>query len=400
MCNENLKFAKKRRHPRRRQNKIWFYILTIMKILYKMYKTKLKSIRNLRIFVWHIKIYHRRIKMRKLSVLGFVLLAVVLLGCTSMPLVNTFMDPDVPKEGHAALSVHNNIVIATIDGQMTLKSSGGGNDGFISAKNPIVALTPGEHTLDVQYLKRSSSYTYYNNTTTVTTERTDFIKVGGNFQAGHFYRIYPRTEGKNVHFEVVDETDPGAWDTEKAKKTAVKRVETERKKLASAKYPKKLAAVLVIQKASAVAPTPLEGTWAYSRETLDIMNNTSKLVSGYTDVEYTFTGQSYTVKMTKTITEKELKQQNFLRNMLKVSPLPSTTTEIYPGQRGTFEISGNTITLNLLQVSEDSSSWTAVVGAGLVNSLVDQTFNYSFGTDGNLLLSYKDQNPFSLIKRE
>jgi hypothetical protein len=316
-----------------------------------------------------------------------------------MPLVNTFMDPDVPKEGHAALSVHNNIVIATIDGQMTLKSSGNAGDG-IAAKNPIVVLTPGEHVLDVQYSKRSSNYTYYNNTTTVTTEETDFIKLPGNFLEGHFYRIYPRTEGKNVYFEIIDETDPGAWDTERERKVAVKRVETERKKLASAKYPKKLATILVIQKAAAAGPTPLEGVWAYSKEALDLMNNTTKLVSGYTDVEYTFTGQSYTLKMTKTVTEKELKQQNFLRKILKVSPLPSTTTEIYPGQRGTVEVTGNTVKFTLLQTSEDSSSWTAVVGAGLVNSLVNQTFTYSFGADGSLLLSYEGQNPITLIKRE
>jgi hypothetical protein len=91
-------------------------------------------------------------KKHMLFVLSLALVT-LLMGCTSMPLVNTFMDPDVPQEGHAALSVHNNLVIAMIDGQMTLKSSGKGNDGLISAKNPIVALTPGEHTLDVQYVK-------------------------------------------------------------------------------------------------------------------------------------------------------------------------------------------------------------------------------------------------------
>jgi hypothetical protein len=263
-----------------------------------------------------------------------------------------------------------------------------------------VALTPGEHILNVQYLKRSSSYSYYNSTTTITTEQTDFIKVGGNFLAGHFYRIYPRTEGKNVYFEIIDETDAGAWDTEKAKAAAVKRVETERKKLASAKYPKKLATVVVIQKAAVAAPTPLEGTWAYSKETLDLMNNTSKLVSGFTDMEYTFTGQSYTLKMTKAITEKELKQQNFLRKVLKATPLPPTTTEIYPGQRGTIEVNGNTITLNMLQNSEDSLSWTSVIGAGFINSAAKQEFDYSFGRDGSLLLSYKGQDPITLIKRE
>jgi hypothetical protein len=309
------------------------------------------------------------------------------------------MDPDVPREGHAALSVHNNLVIATIDGQMTLKSSGNAGDS-IAAKNPIVALIPGEHVLDVQYLKRSSNYTYYNNTTFVTTEKTDFIKLPGNFLAGHFYRIYPRMEGKNVYFEIIDETDPSAWDTERERKVAIKRIEIERKKLASAKYPKKLATILVIQKAAAARATPLEGVWAYSKEALDIMNNTSKLVSGYTDVEYTFTGQSYTLKMTKTITEKELRQQNFLRKMLKVSPLPSTTTEVYPGQRGTFEVTGNTIKLTFLQSSEDGSSWMSMTGSGLVNSLVNQTFNYSFGSDGSLLLSYEGQAPIPLIKRE
>ncbi|MDR0641404.1 MAG: hypothetical protein LBG07_02990 [Treponema sp.] len=336
--------------------------------------------------------------MKKLSALGSILFVVVLLGCTSTPLVNTFMDPDVPREGHAALSVHNNIVIAMVDGQMTLKSSGKGNEGIISAKNPIVALTPGEHVLDVQYLKRSSNYTYYNDTITITTEKTDFIKVGGNFLAGHFYRIYPREEGNNIYFEIIDETDASAWDTEKERKVAVKRVETEKEKLASAKYPKKLATVLVIQKAAALGPTPLEGTWAYSKETLDIMNNASKFVSGFTDMEYTFTGQSYTLKMTKSITARELRQQNLLRKILKVSPLPSTTTELYPGQRGTFEVTGNTIKLTMLQSSEDSYSW--VTTPGLVNRLSGQAYDYSFGPDGSLLLSYEGQTPFSLVKRE
>jgi hypothetical protein len=336
--------------------------------------------------------------MKKLSAVSFIVFMALLMGCTSMPLVNTFMDPDVPREEHAALSVHSNLIIATIDGQMTLKSSG--NDGFIGAKNPIVALTPGEHVLDVQYFKRSSNYTYYNNTTTITTEQTDFIKLPGNFQEGHFYRIYPRVAGKNVYFEIVDETDPGAWNTERDRKVALKRVTTEREKLASAKYPKKLATILVIQKAAAAGPTPLEGTWAYTQETLDIMNNSSKLISGYTDMEYTFTGQTYTLKMTKTITERELRLQNFMKKRLKVSPLPSTTTEIYPGQRGTCEVTGNTVKLVYLQTSEDSASWISAFGSGLANRLIDQTYNYSFGANGNLLLSFEGQEPITLVKRE
>jgi hypothetical protein len=109
--------------------------------------------------------FRRVKKTKKLSVVCSVLFMAVLLGCTGMPLVNTLMDPDVPREGYAALSIRNNIVIAIIDGQMTLKSSGNAGDGFIAAKNPIVVLTPGEHVLNVQYLKRSSDYTYYNNTT-------------------------------------------------------------------------------------------------------------------------------------------------------------------------------------------------------------------------------------------
>jgi hypothetical protein len=310
-----------------------------------------------------------------------------------MPLVNTFMDPDVPKDGHAVLSVHNNIVIAAIDGQMTLKSSGQGNDGIFFKKNPIVVLTPGEHLLDVRYVRSSS------HNDMVTTEQTDIIKLTGTFQAGHFYRIYPRSEGRNVYFEIIDETDPGG-DTEKEKKVAVKRVETEKKKLASAKYPKKLSVILAIQKAAAAGPTPLEGTWAYSKEALDIMNNASKSVSGYTDVEYTFTGQSYTVKMTRAITEKELIQQNAVRGALKAPLLPSNTTELYTGQRGTFEASGDTLKLTLRQTNEDDAPWTTVSGFGFLNPLANQTFNYSFGADGSLLLSSKGQTPFALIKRE
>ncbi|MDR2663285.1 MAG: hypothetical protein LBC31_09840, partial [Treponema sp.] len=188
--------------------------------------------------------------MKRFFVLTAVFVVLVSMGYAASPLVNTFMDPDIPAADHAVLSVDNNLAIATIDGQMTLKSSGSGSDGLIVSKTPIVLLTPGEHIIDVQYVKRTSEYSYWNNTTRITTTTTNFIKLTGNFEGGRFYRIYPRVEGKNVYFNIIDETDPAVWENERERAAAVKRRATEQKELAKAKYPKKTAALIVFQKAA------------------------------------------------------------------------------------------------------------------------------------------------------
>jgi hypothetical protein len=326
---------------------------------------------------------------------GLGLLAVfmaVLLGCQSSPLVNTFMDPDISVSGHAVLSVHNNVLISMIDGQMTLKSGGGGNDGVIASKSPIVMLTPGVHTLDTQYYKQTTSVSSgYNSTTyTTTTESSEWLKFTASLEEGHFYRIYPIVENKNVYIEMIDETDPSVWGglkfsnnpqrsdalAFKAVNEAAKRVAMEQKKVPAVKYPKKVATLIVYQKAAAAAPTALEGTW--------LMPDTPETAkAGISEQTYTFTGQSFVNRYRKDLGKFELKMVNVMMKLLKSPPL--TSPVIYGGARGTMEIDGNTITLTFLQTNSDGLAWISNPSMAQIKV----SWDYSFDTQNNLVLTYK-----------
>jgi hypothetical protein len=318
-----------------------------------------------------------------------------MLGCQSMPLVNTFMDPDIPAAGHAALSVHNNVLISMIDGQMTLKSSGGGNDGIITSKSPVVLLTPGEHTLDVQYYKQTTGVSSgYNTTTyTTTTESSEWLKFTANLEGDHSYRIYPIVEGKSVYIEMIDETNPSVWSglkfsnnpqksetiAQKMVKEAEKRVATEQKIVPNAKYPKRIATLILYQKAAAAPPTALEGTW--------LMPDTPEGTKmGISEQTYTFTGQSFINRSRKDLSKFEMGLVNAAMKVLKGPPLTSPT--IYTGARGTMEINGNTITLTLLQMNNDGLTWIS-------NPPIAQmkvSWDFSFDSENNLVLDYGGDN--------
>ncbi|MDR2663392.1 MAG: hypothetical protein LBC31_10400, partial [Treponema sp.] len=176
------------------------------------------------------------------------------------------------------------------------------------------------------------------------------------------------------------------WENERERAAAVKRRATEQKELAKAKYPKKTAALIVFQKAAAAAPTPLEGTYV-------LKDNPDLLKQGITEQAYTFTGQSWVLIMTKNFTDRELKMQNMLRKVLKEPPLTESTG--YPGMRGTVELDGNTLTMVYLQMSGEGSYWLSNPG----NVQMKVAFEYSFDSEGNLLLSYKGQAPLTYVRK-
>jgi hypothetical protein len=307
--------------------------------------------------------------MKKLVLLIPVLLTLLaLLGCHSTPVVNTFMDPDVSVQEHAVLMVDNNINIAMIDGQMTLKSSGKGTDGAITSKSPRVLLTPGEHRIDLQYLKQTSnSNISWNNTVTVTTttEQTDFIPFTADFKGGHFYRVYATTEGSQIVFHV-DEDSQLSW---------------ESKEFQNIKYPKKIATLLVIQRAAAESPTPLEGTYV-------LRDNPDLLKYNITEQAYTFSGKTFVVRMTMNYTDAQLKQQNAMRKFIDKSAAPLTSNTLYSFQRGTIEAQDNKVVLSTLQMSQPQASPDSGSAIYTTSPIAPPkyTFNYSFTPEGNLRL--------------
>jgi hypothetical protein len=344
--------------------------------------------------------------MKKSLVFALVVFMTALLGCRSTPLVNTFMDPDIPPTGHAVLSVHNNVLISMIDGQMTLKSSGGGGDGIIASKSPIVLLTPGEHTLDVQYYKQTTNVSSgYNTTTyTTTTESSEWLKFTADLEGGHSYRIYPIVEGKSVYIEMIDETDPSVWGglkfsnnpkrsealAVKAVKESGKRVAMEQKKVPTVKYPKKLSTLIAYQKAAAAAPTALEGTWL-------IPDTPEAAKQGLSEQSYIFTGQSFVNRYRKDLSSFEIKMVNMARKVLKAPPI--TDPVIYGGARGTMEINGNTVTLTFLQMNNDGLAWISNPSMAQIRV----SWDYSFDAQNNLVLDYKGDktdNTITLTKQQ
>jgi hypothetical protein len=257
-------------------------------------------------------------------------------------------------------------MIAMIDGQMTLKSSGKGTDGAIVSKSPRVLLTPGRHRIDLQYFKQTSnSNISWNNTVTITTttEQTDFIPFTADFESGHFYRVYATTEGDRVVFHV-DEDSQLSWESKDFQKV---------------KYPKKIATLLVIQKAAAEPPTPLEGTYV-------LRGNPDLLKQNITEQAYTFTGRSFVVRMTHNFTDAQLKQQNTIRRFIDKSAAPLTSNILHNFHRGTIEVEGNKLVIATLQISQPQAglnSDSAIYTSSPI-ALPKYTVDYSFTPEGNL----------------
>lgn len=279
------------------------------------------------------------------------------------------MDPELPVREHALLSIDNNIGVGMIDGEFTFGASGAGTDGTIRSRTPMILLTPGRHTLMVQYIHQTSDSNY------ITTTTSDLIPVTGNFMAGHYYELQPELEGNVVKFTIVEKTDSNIWDT---------------RDLTSVKPPKKALVASVIRKAAEAEPTQLEGTWT---------------VKDMPGSEFSFVGQSYLSKKIITFNETQLKGQNDLRRMSGQSVLSSPALS---AQRGTFVLSGDTIIFGQLQMTLDNNIDTALWGDA--SRKLETTYEFIFNSEGYLVLNFKKGrqmlNPFSqedtlvLIKKE
>jgi len=300
--------------------------------------------------------------MKRIVLLCLVAFALVIAGCRSSPVVNKFMNPDLPTQEHALLSIDNNIGVGMIDGEFTFKSSGSGSDGSSKSRTPMILLMPGRHTLMVQYVHQTTNTS--GNRKTKTTRTSDTIPVTGNFLSGHNYKLQPEVNGDTVSFNFIDENDPDIWKS---------------KNLSSVKPPKKTPNFVLIIRAASKGATRFEGAWA---------------VKGMPGAEFVFTGESYTSKMTIELNDAQLKGQNDLRRTSGQSTLRSPA---FNAQRGTFVVKGNQITTGQLQMTLDNDVDNALWGD--TSKTLNTTYEYSFNSEGDLVLTFKSGkqalNPFS-----
>jgi hypothetical protein len=288
------------------------------------------------------------------------LLAFLLAGCATSPVVNKFMNPELSIRDHSLLIIDNNIGVGMIDGEFTFGASGAGTDGTLRSRTPMILLMPGRHTLMVQYIRQTSD------SQTITTTTSDLIPVTGNFLAGYAYRLQPSMNGNTVSFAFIEDVDTSIWNT---------------KDLASVKPPKKVLFSSIVNHAASEAATQFEGTWIVREVPEEFVQR------GATAIEITFTGKSYLLVMTQTFNATQLQGQNDIRKMSGQSTLVSPA---YSGQRGTFEISGNTLTLGALQITLDNDLDKALWGN--TSRKLDMNFDYSSGSDGSLTLSFTKGN--------
>jgi hypothetical protein len=171
----------------------------------------------------------------------FGLLVFLLMGCASSPVVNSFMNPAIPAAEHSFLSVDDNIMIESIDGDMTFRSSGSGGSSF--KRTPMILLIPGKHTITAKYSDSSSSVS--GGMTSVTTSSTDAVSVTGTFLKGQFYSLNPDVNGNTVTFRI-EEKEPS---------------EDDKKAVASVRPPKEASFEVLMRVAQVAEPTPFEGSW-------------------------------------------------------------------------------------------------------------------------------------------
>jgi hypothetical protein len=251
-------------------------------------------------------------KMKKKSklVLGVCLaigLAIAFISCGSSPVINEFMDPNLPVNGHAALSVSSNIIISSVDGQFSLSGKYGGNDW---GREPVLVLAPGSHVFVLMYYDSGAN------------SKTDGLSVTHKFEAGRYYRLFPERRDGKVAFMFEDRTIPGIWDTKPLSTVQPPKQKTNKSasvlpvlprpgNITSDEYTK-----VILETAKDSVPTQIEGTWKWEQGNVEIVQ--------------TFAGNFFILKV---------------RN----SANPASNYINY----GTFELSGNNISTNY--VAEDSA---------------------------------------------
>jgi len=264
------------------------------------------------------------------------------------------MNPDVPIEDHAVLSVPAGIYGITIDGE-AFKS------GFTGSDLSIV-LPPGEHTIQGMYAVSDGD----------TETRSDFITIVHNFKAGGRYYILARTNitytGRSslwdttvgsgtINFVIVDETDPAAaWaGTRYRPEWAEERVTWINNQMGKIRYPSKLALsftyIPLMVNAANAGPTKFEGAWTFAPPRDAWLGNQT--------YSYRFTGNFYFL---------DYDNSDSHRSSL---------------ERGTFEFNDNTITLTALQ-----STGIVIRGSNSLVNLPRPTitqYEYSITDEGLVL---------------
>jgi len=247
--------------------------------------------------------------MKKIVVfLGSLMLGALLAGCASEPVYNKFMDPNLPVRQNAALSVHTNIMIGMIDYSFSLGKYGGNAKG----REPILILAPGSHTFGVSYfMGDNDNYT-----------KTDAVIITHNFEAGRYYRLYPQKNGKQILFLIEDQTVEGIWDTKPLSSVQPTKQKENKSTSTLPTFPRPgsmtndeyMKAIIEASKSS--VPTQLEGRW-------------------------------------KSITD-ERQSYIFMGNIYIQNANPEKTSDGFIS--GTFEISGNNLTITMYAVANMASS--------------------------------------------
>jgi len=235
--------------------------------------------------------------MKKLVIFSLVVFALVMTGCASNQIINSFMDREIPVSRHALILVEPNIAVNMIDGELQLKGS---------LVSPIMSkrilVIPGRHYFTVSWYTRSISGT--------TTTTSGNVGLSGDFLAGHIYQITAEINGNRILFKITEENDMSIWNS---------------REIASVKPPRRGRTnnTVIFQRAAESSPTELEGTWS-----LTIPPSLAQ--AGVKEIKYTFTGSTYT--------------------------FVSTTTAVI-GMRGTITLNGNSLVASWMQTSYDLASW-------------------------------------------
>jgi hypothetical protein len=276
--------------------------------------------------------------MKKIGLLLFSFtIGAFLSGCATSPVINSFMNPAVPAEEHSFLSIDSTVLIESIDGDMTFRSSGSGSSTF--KRIPLILLVPGRHTIQVWYQDA------FTGKTTSTGINSNSIPVSAMFLKGHYYTLYPEVGGGMVSFALRDETDNPAI------------VADRRSRVSKAKPPKSPSSEVLMRVAEAQDPTPFEGSWKLE---------TSDLIS-----EYVFRSKTFTVVSTR-------KKGGVF------------------GSRGTFEYTDNEFTLYALEMyNPTDKTWFKLPRLGKARG---STFPYELSGDSITLQA--DRNTTSVLVKQ
>jgi hypothetical protein len=292
-----------------------------------------------------------------------LVIGVLLTGCTSAPLVNKLMNPDVSVNDHAVLYISEDISDVMIDGEMvkTLLSGYWGQEGFKTT--PIIVLAPGEHTIQAKYLRFTER-----GGGAVDKSRSSLITITHNFNAGRRYYMYGAVEGNMVGFKIIDETDPAAaWRQGSSGLTnAEKRIAAQNKKISTTKYPSRVSPAvsysILLDNALEADPTKFEGTWQY---------------------EYTKYGQQY-------VDEYIFIRNAFISNYM----LNLGTGAALDGYIGTFDFTDNAITLTQLKTRKllRSGGWANMKQKSVA-------YEYTITPEG-LILTSKNKPLGTFVKQQ